>query len=161
MAAPKTSEHRKPTTPAIDRLMPRIYEGETSHDELPCWLFRGSHNPQGYGQIGKGRRGEGQQLTHRVTYTYFRADVPEGLDLDHLCRVRGCCNPWHLEPVTRRVNNLRAVGLGKSNLKKTHCPYGHAYDEANTYRAPGTPNSRMCRACSRLRARARRQAVSA
>jgi hypothetical protein len=83
--------------------------------------------------------------THRVSYESFRGAVPAGLDLDHLCRVRHCVNPWHLEPVTRRVNLLRGANpISIAHLAGT-CTRGHAMTPDNTYQAPG--GQRKCRAC--------------
>ena len=88
--------------PCIDRILDRI--GETPDG---CWIFTGALSAAGYGVVSRGGRGEGNVFTHRATYEHFIAEIPAGLDLDHLCRVRACCNPWHLEPVTRKENVLR------------------------------------------------------
>lgn len=109
-----------------------------------CWLWAGSIGSHGYGQM----RHEGTtKLAHRL---------PAGLDLDHLCRVRSCCNPDHLEPVTRIVNARRGMrGLMRKveAAKITHCPAGHEYTHANTYHGS---NGRSCRACARARTALRR-----
>lgn len=82
---------------------------------------------------------------HRVAYEEIMGPVPEGLELDHLCRTRSCVNPSHLEPVTHRENMNRG---DVATRRKTHCPKGHPYDEENT----GIYNGyRNCRACARLR----------
>jgi hypothetical protein len=73
--------------------------------------------------------------------------VPEGLELDHLCRVRGCVNPKHLEPVTHRENLMRGESWSAVNARKTHCPEGHPYDETNTY--IDGKGRRRCRECAR------------
>lgn len=87
--------------PVIDRLLDRV-----DVDEDGCWLWQGCLNRQGYGQItlefGK------NALTHRVAWEHFEGAVPSELELDHLCRVRACCNPGHLEPVTHAENVRRA-----------------------------------------------------
>lgn len=130
------------STPAIDRVMARVTE-----TEMGCWEFSGSLNAAGYGVVGRGRRGEGNALSHRVTYEFFVANVPEGLDLDHLCRNRACCNPWHVEPVTRIENvsrGLRAPGYGPR--ERTHCKQGHEFTPENTYQY-GT--RRRCKTCER------------
>lgn len=73
------------------------------------------------------------------------------MQLDHLCRNRGCINPDHLEPVTCRENLLRGQTFQARNAAKTHCPHGHGYDEGNTrFNKDG---SRACRSCERKRAR--------
>lgn len=69
------------------------------------WL--GGLTAAGYGMFGKGRRGEGNWYAHRFSYEMFIGTIPDGLELDHLCRQRWCVNPYHLEAVTRRINMLR------------------------------------------------------
>lgn len=87
----------------IDRVMRRLTEDPVTG----CWVFAGALNNKGYGVVGAGPRGTGNVVTHRVTYEYFVGSVPDGLDLDHLCRNRACCNPWHLDPVSRLTNIMR------------------------------------------------------
>ena len=117
----------------------------------PCWEWTASHNWLGYSQFRLGPRMVGG---HRFAYELLVEPIPAGLDIDHLCRNRGCVNPAHLEPVTERVNVFRGIGNPTvENTKKTHCPQGHAYDEANTYHR-AYDNSRQCRACNRERVRA-------
>ena len=78
--------------------------------------------------------------------------IPEGLELDHLCRVPACVNPLHLEAVTHAENMARGIrfDVGAAQRAVTHCPKGHPYSEANTYRYAG---ERACRACVRDRKR--------
>ena len=95
---------------------------------------------------------------HRVSWELLVGPIPEGLELDHLCRNHGCVNPDHLEPVTHAVNVRRGRG-GTSWAQKKHCPQGHPYDDANTYLYRGR---RSCRECSRqkcLRQYRRRRAA--
>jgi len=108
-----------------------------------CWLYAGYKNELGYGQIfAQGKR----YYAHRVTYETFVQPIPEGLVIDHLCRVRHCVNPAHLEPVTARVNTLRGEGV-LANKRKTHCPQSHEYNDKNTQYFNGN-NWRRCRQCS-------------
>ena len=134
--------------PTIDRLMAKVTE-----DAGGCWIFGGSTSRGGYGQI---RTGGHLESTHRVTFEYFLGAIPEGLVLDHLCRVRDCCNPWHLEPVTQRINILRGDGPLTAGIQnaayqraKTGCDNGHAFTETNTYIT--SQGNRQCRECKRLR----------
>lgn len=102
-------------------------------------------------------------LAHRLSYIISVGPIPEHLtDIDHLCRVRSCVNPQHLEPVTHRENILRSpiVGILTGQISaarekaKTHCPHGHEYTTKNTYTRP-VSGHRVCRACSRIRLFAR------
>lgn len=80
-----------------------------------CWLWSGEINSSGYGRISQGNNHCGARvryLAHRVSYELHKGAIPKGMDLDHLCRVRLCVNPAHLEPVTRSENNRRGT-LGK------------------------------------------------
>ena len=85
-------------------------------------------------------------LAHRWLYEETHGPVPEGLELDHLCRVRNCVNPDHLEAVTHQVNTLRGVGASAKNATKTHCPQGHPYSPENTRTESG--GRRRCRTCA-------------
>lgn len=116
-----------------------------------CWAWMGSLNKSGYGSI---TIGGWTRNAHRVSYELACGPVPDGLDLDHLCRVRCCINPDHLEPVTRRENLRR--GRGNRNLAavavaKTHCPYGHPYEGPNLY--TDARGRRTCVTCQRQRVR--------
>lgn len=71
-----------------------------------CWTWTGDRLPKGYGRF----KVDGRDLyAHRWIYEYMVAEIPDGLVLDHLCRNPPCVNPWHLEPVTTLVNNLRGI----------------------------------------------------
>lgn len=115
-----------------------------------CWLFDKS-NDKGYAAFNVDSTPiEG----HLWCYRFLIGEVPDGLTLDHLCRVRCCVNPWHLDPVPHRVNILRGVGPAAVNAKRTQCVNGHPFTRANTY---VTPNGRrQCRACRAIRSDAYR-----
>lgn len=133
------------TAPIAER-----FRSKVSQQPDGCWLWTGAKTPSGYGTLGRGRRGEGNALAHRVSWELAGRQVPEGLELDHLCRVRACCNPDHLEPVTRAENTRRGQlheVLRAKARRITHCPRGHAYTEDNTYRYPN--GARACRTCRR------------
>lgn len=89
-----------------------------------CWLWTGT-TVNGYGQM---RVADRKVYTHRFGYELLIGPIPEGLQIDHLCRVRHCVNPAHLEPVTAQENSLRSNNLAAANSRKTHCPRGHSYD---------------------------------
>lgn len=116
----------------------------------PCWLFWGRRAKNGYGLFWDGLK---TVLAHRWAYAHrpdgTLVDIPRGLTLDHLCGVKACVNPSHLEPVTNLENNRRAT------RGKTHCKHGHEFTPENTYQWRG---SRICRTCSQ--ARLHRKAVA-
>lgn len=102
--------------PAIDRLLARAHEDTSTG----CWLWAGASNPEGYGRIWvEDRLG----YTHRVAYEAFVGPIPDGYDIDHLCRNRGCCNPDHLEAVTRRTNLLRGETLTRAHRDGVNCGF--------------------------------------
>lgn len=111
-----------------------------------CWIWTGDVNPvNGYGQFSVRRR---TYRAHRLAWQLWRGPIPDGLFLDHLCRVRRCVNPAHLEPVTHDENMRRSAWA-----TKTHCIHGHPFDEENTlYRRPNK-RGRTCRRCAAERSR--------
>jgi hypothetical protein len=115
-----------------------------------CWEWVGPKNDSGYGVTFARRIGRREQA-HRVAWELQRGPIPDGLQIDHLCRNRACVNPDHLEPVTQRENLIRGMGTPGLRYRATHCVNGHLFDEANTYITKwGTRN---CRACSTQRVR--------
>ncbi len=118
-----------------------------------CWLWTGELTRNGYGRERiEPRAGSRRVVAHRLVYELLVGPIPEGLQLDHLCRNRACVNPEHMEPVTGRINTLRSTGPSAINASKTACVNGHALDERNTYVRPdGT--GRHCKACARERNR--------
>lgn len=108
-----------------------------------CWLWTGALSKDGYGQYRvKGRTRSAHTLAYRATV----GPVPDGLMLDHLCRVPRCVNPVHLEPVTNRINVLRGVSVIAVNARKTVCVNGHPFDTENTYHYPD--GRRGCKTCN-------------
>lgn len=105
-----------------------------------CWVWTGYRNRQGYGRVLVNGR---VKNAHRVAYLLLVGAIPEGLELDHKCRVRSCTNLEHLELVTHRENCLRGVGVGARNAKKTHCKRGHLLARENLYSGA----RRQCRLC--------------
>jgi hypothetical protein len=118
-----------------------------------CWLWTAAIKDDGYGVFGLGRSGFG---AHVVAYRWFVGAIPDGLQVDHLCRHRRCVNPAHLEAVTRIENVKRFIAT------RTHCQRGHAVTPENTirlYSGKGV-KANACLACHRLRLEALRRRVS-
>lgn len=131
---------------ALERLLAKI----EIDPETGCWLFTGALDQNGYGRIGVNQRAK---YAHRLAYERLVVPIPAGLHLDHLCRVRHCVCPDHLEPVTCRENILRGVGIAAINATKTHCINGHEMTPENTY-FTGRGAQRYCRECNRQYGRA-------
>jgi hypothetical protein len=133
-----------------DRLPERFWQ-KVRIAETGCWLWVGAINDSGYGTFWLGR----SLRSHRLTYETLVASIGE-LHLDHLCRVRNCVNPEHLEPVTNAVNVRRGESFAAVNAVKTHCPAGHPFTVENTYwHGAGRKRGRGCRTCKNEQARAR------
>lgn len=106
----------------------------------PCWTWKGHTDSKGYARM----KIRGVNVTvHRWFYELTHAPIPRELVSDHLCRVHGCVNPNHIDPVTSRVNTQRG-NSGQWQRETTHCPRGHEYTPENIYLYRG---SRHCRAC--------------
>lgn len=108
-----------------------------------CWIWRGAVSTgTTYGSFYVDRATK--VGAHRYSYTLLRGAIPEGSDLDHLCRQRLCVNPDHLEPVTRQENVQRGSW---GHAMRKHCKHGHPYTPENTHFYRG---ARRCRECNRL-----------
>ena len=141
--AQKARRHRvSPPRTALQRFFEKVVFSSGG-----CWLWTGAKNKpleqidQAYGSF----RVDGKTvLPHRWLYETCVGPIPDGLQLDHLCRTRLCTNFDHVEPVTHRENCLRGFGASGINARKTHCPQGHPYDATNTIRYK---TRRICRTC--------------
>lgn len=108
-----------------------------------CWIWKGKPGPGGYARCVNATGL--YEFAHRIAYQIVIGQIPEGLQLDHLCRVRLCVRPEHLEPVTGRENTLRGTSPSAYNAVKTHCSNGHLLAGPNLY--IDTRKRRVCRAC--------------
>jgi hypothetical protein len=135
----------------LNRLeLARIQKRYRVDPETGCWLWTGPTTPNGYAKWMV-RPGERERVVHRVLWEHHhRQKIPEGLQGDHLCRVRLCVNPAHQELVTPSENTDRQE---HANRLKTECAKGHPYDDQNTRIRPD--GRRACRACDRERTRTR------
>ena len=132
---------------------------KVTRDESGCWLWMGGKSDRGYGRFTPDPRRNQKRVqlqAHRYAYEYVMGTIPEGLTLDHLCEVKACVNPWHLQPVTMRENVLRGGSPSAVNSRKTHCHNNHEFTEENTVwvKTP-TGRGRKCRTCEQAKRRAR------
>ena len=119
----------------------------------PCWIWTGATTARGYGRFQPGPE-RGVWYVHRLIYDWAVGPIPDGHEIDHVCRRKSCCNPMHLEAVTHAENVARwAVSAEPPELAEA-CTAGHAYTPENTMtiRVKGRP-SRACRTCHRARQR--------
>ena len=120
-----------------------------------CWVWLGSLS--GSSRLGGYPEGwitgRGKVRVHRFIYEEFFGRIQVGLDLDHLCRNRKCCNPFHCEPVTRSENNLRGL-VGQNRVIECAlaltCDRGHPWTPENTLYGK---EQRMCKVCRNARQR--------
>lgn len=119
-----------------------------------CWNWIGTKNPDGYGlfRVDKVKVG-----AHRFSYELHKGKIPEGKQIDHLCRNRACVNPDHLEAVLPIINYLRGVSPWAQNARKTHCKHGHELSGENLiiYVYKGIKH-RYCKICNRAKVKRHR-----
>ena len=108
-----------------------------------CIEWTGRLDIGGYGTLSVNSRAI---KAHRVSYMLYKGQIPEGLQIDHLCRNRKCVNPEHLEAVTQKINVLRGESPTAKNARKTHCWHGHELTKENTFYFTDRP-FRCCKIC--------------
>jgi hypothetical protein len=131
-------------------LLEQIRQGEVPDhrpDLGPCWMWTGALHSGGRTGYGWFR---GRALAHRASYEIHVGPIPSGEQVDHLCRVRLCVNPGHLESVTPRVNVLRSEAPNAVAVRTGRCRRGHPFSGRNLYVVPGT-GYRRCLACVAIR----------
>ncbi len=140
-------------------LMSRVEDKITGEPNSGCWLWIGACSDVGYGKIWNGDR---VMEATRYVYEQIRGAIPEGLELDHLCRTRCCVNPSHLEPVTHQENMRRGIAGALASSRyaaMTHCVNGHKRTPGNVYLGQTAKGHvrRKCRACENMRQQKRRR----
>lgn len=118
-----------------------------------CWNWVGPINNRGYGRFNVGRRFS--EYAHRFAWRIANGSIPDGLQIDHLCRNRKCVNPAHLEVVTPRQNTLRGTSPSAAHARQDRCIHGHLFD--GSYRRRGK-TIRRCLTCHARRERERNAA---
>ena len=124
---------------ALDRGLKRVIVSPDG-----CWLWTGAPAAHGYSRVFSGSR---TIVLHRLTYECFVGPIGDGLEIDHLCNVRNCVNPDHLEPVTGNENKARAKARRALRPEKKECRNGHSMKDAYVYGDGG----KRCRTCIRIR----------
>lgn len=142
------------TAERIARFWSRVKKGVPGPLETPCWIWQGApRNHEGYGQFHIAGR---NHAPHTIVLMLLQGiEGSRELFVDHLCRVRMCCNPDHLRLVTPRQNALENnASPFAANAAKEYCPHGHPYSPENTAIVPGrnpkktsVTNGRMCLTC--------------
>lgn len=111
-----------------------------------CWIWQGTHQQKGYGMRWDAAVKRMVYL-HRVNYEHFVAPIPDGYQIDHLCKTPPCCNPTHLEAVTPRENMLRSDSPAARQAQQTHCKNGHPFAGDNL--RIERDGRRKCKTCAR------------
>ncbi len=136
----------------MDDPLTHLLENVTKDISTGCWNWTASRNRYGYGTVSLKAIG-GHKLVHVAMHELMVGPVPEGLELDHLCRNRSCCNPDHLEPVTH-AENMRRGAPYWAERTRSECQRGHALAGTNVRTYPN--GKRYCVTCRLERQRIRR-----
>jgi hypothetical protein len=135
-AWPHKSKGPRPGSPRAFKSLTERIESSVQKDENGCWLWARKVGKPGYGLMTTKEAGKPRtRLAHRVSYEAFVGAIPAGLQLDHLCRVRACVNPEHLEPVTLQENLYRSPIHNVRFRAEGKCSQGHVLADVGTYKA--------------------------
>lgn len=152
------------TTQLLIRLFSRIEISTTLfYEGSACWEWVGCLTKGGYASIYYDHPERNKKLNnyggHRMSYELFVGQIPPTFEVDHLCRVRHCVNPAHLEAVTRQENNRRSTSFTAVNAAKTHCLRGHLLTGDNLIERLGVKGKPMrnCRECQRIKGKIQSQ----
>lgn len=138
-----TREQRKPVP-----IEAKLEKWKSINPETGCWEWTRTLSEDGYGKVPIS--GSRYGSVHRISYQIAKGEIPDGFELDHLCRNRRCFNPDHLEPVTRRTNVVRGLLPGMMKRKavsQTHCKNGHLLFGENLVLQGPEKKFRVCRIC--------------
>lgn len=128
------------TISAIERLAKKFFIANNG-----CWEWIGAKTAEGYGTAVVSYK---QTSAHRHLYQSVHGLLPKNIQLDHLCKNKGCVNPKHLEPVTAHENLMRSDSMSAINNRKIQCINGHEFSENNTYyRWRKNRRERDCKTC--------------
>lgn len=143
-ALPNRARRRRTVARSVPATI-RIWRTIEMGSDAECWPWTGHTNTGGYGQIGEGTR---DLLVHRIVCEMAHGPIPDGYEVDHLCKVRHCCNPFHLEAVPKAENNRRSNSISARHARKAYCIRGHELTEENL--APDRGKGRQCKLCVRI-----------
>lgn len=135
-----------------DSSMPSRFWSRVSVSDDGCWLWSGALGRDGYGKFSMGPGG--CIPVHRAVLLMIGISIPRDLVVDHICRVRNCVNPAHLQIVDRRENALSGVGPSAINAARTKCKRGHdlSGDNVRPRRGRNGRTWRACKACESMSA---------
>lgn len=137
----------------MDESTLRRFAAKVEADDNGCWIWTAARNPgNGYGRFygAKADPSHPSTVAHRVAYEHYTGPIPDGMEIDHVCRIRACVNPAHLEPVSRLENVHRA----NAALSLDRCKNNHALTPDNAYYPNSNTGRPKCRECNREAVRA-------
>ena len=123
-----------------------------------CWLTESDRMINGYARFSINN---GKKLAHRISYQFFKGEIPDKMVVMHSCDTRNCINPDHLSLGTAQDNTLDMHAKGRAyrpTERKTHCKYGHEYTPDNTSYVRG---GQRCKTCNRNYAKSQKEARKA